>query len=238
MQPIIAISKLSKTYASGFEALKHVDLDIRRGEILALLGPNGAGKTTLISIVCGIVNASSGTVTADGHDIVRDFRAARIRDLFRVSQNEGSFGSPQTKSLEDGKVVKWNHLYTGDIPKHLRVAAPDAVRGDYRTTVQVFERGLTELATDAVDTVIGLVQANALYRGQEHLPALLPGPCQLPRSLLEIGIDRRKSLDCRALQSHRCSIGRCGFLKIIQSATPFDDGSDSGGGDAGKEAEG
>ena len=77
MPPIISIRALTKTYASGFQALKGVDLDIHRGEIFALLGPNGAGKTTLISIVCGIVNASSGTVTADGHDIVRDYRAAR-----------------------------------------------------------------------------------------------------------------------------------------------------------------
>ncbi len=77
MQPIISIKGLGKTYASGFQALKNVDLDIRRGEILALLGPNGAGKTTLISIVCGIVNASSGTVTVDGHDIHRDWRGAR-----------------------------------------------------------------------------------------------------------------------------------------------------------------
>ena len=79
MQPIITVSKLSKTYASGFEALKSIDLDIRRGEIFALLGPNGAGKTTLISIICGIVNASAGTVLADGHDIVRDYRAARAK---------------------------------------------------------------------------------------------------------------------------------------------------------------
>ncbi|QCK85125.1 ABC transporter ATP-binding protein [Phreatobacter aquaticus] len=79
MQPIISISNLSKTYASGFQALKGVDLDIRRGEIFALLGPNGAGKTTLISIICGIVNASTGTVTADGHDIVADYRAARSK---------------------------------------------------------------------------------------------------------------------------------------------------------------
>ena len=77
MQPIIAISNLSKTYASGFQALKHVSLDIRRGEIFALLGPNGAGKTTLISIVCGIVNRSEGTVLVDGHDIVAEYRAAR-----------------------------------------------------------------------------------------------------------------------------------------------------------------
>src|SRR3954464_13016864 len=79
MQPIIAISNLSKTYASGFEALKSIDLAIYPGEIFALLGPNGAGKTTLISIICGIVNPSSGTVLADGHDIVRDYRAARTK---------------------------------------------------------------------------------------------------------------------------------------------------------------
>ena len=77
MQPIITISDLSKTYASGFQALKNINLEIGRGEIFALLGPNGAGKTTLIGIVCGIVNASAGTVTVDGHDIVTDYRAAR-----------------------------------------------------------------------------------------------------------------------------------------------------------------
>ncbi|MBK8480426.1 MAG: ABC transporter ATP-binding protein [Proteobacteria bacterium] len=79
MDPIVCIRQLSKTYASGFRALKALDLEIRRGEIFALLGPNGAGKTTLISIVCGIVNPSSGTVNADGHDIIRDFRAARSK---------------------------------------------------------------------------------------------------------------------------------------------------------------
>ncbi|MEI8150474.1 MAG: ABC transporter ATP-binding protein [Hyphomicrobiales bacterium] len=76
-QSIISIKSLSKTYPSGFQALKGIDLDIRRGEIFALLGPNGAGKTTLIGIVCGIVNATGGTVTIDGHDHVRDYRAAR-----------------------------------------------------------------------------------------------------------------------------------------------------------------
>ena len=79
MQPIISVTDLVKTYASGFQALKRIDLEIRRGEIFALLGPNGAGKTTLISIICGIVNATSGNVTADGHDIVREFRAARTK---------------------------------------------------------------------------------------------------------------------------------------------------------------
>ncbi|MBV9637201.1 MAG: ABC transporter ATP-binding protein [Methylobacteriaceae bacterium] len=76
---IVSVSNLSKTYASGFKALNCINLDIRRGEIFALLGPNGAGKTTLISIICGIVNASEGTVLADGHDIVRDYRAARSK---------------------------------------------------------------------------------------------------------------------------------------------------------------
>ena len=109
MQSIISINKLSKTYASGFQALKSVDLEIRKGEILALLGPNGAGKTTLISIVCGIVNPSSGSVTADGHDIVRDYRAARSKiglvpqelstDAFEtvwatVKFSRGLFGKP------------------------------------------------------------------------------------------------------------------------------------------------
>jgi ABC-2 type transport system ATP-binding protein len=79
MQPIISVNDLVKTYASGFQALKHIDLEIRRGEIFALLGPNGAGKTTLINVICGIVNATSGKVTADGHDIVREFRAARAK---------------------------------------------------------------------------------------------------------------------------------------------------------------
>jgi len=77
VQSILSIQNLSKTYASGFQALKGVNLDIRHGEIFALLGPNGAGKTTLIGIVCGIVNATTGTVTVDGHDHVRDYRAAR-----------------------------------------------------------------------------------------------------------------------------------------------------------------
>src|SRR5258706_10632839 len=77
MPPILSISSLTKTYASGLQALKKVDLDIVKGEILALLGPNGAGKTTLISVVCGIVTPTTGSVTAGGHDIVRDYRSAR-----------------------------------------------------------------------------------------------------------------------------------------------------------------
>ena len=72
MQTILSISQLEKRYASGLQALKRIDLDIRRGEIFALLGPNGAGKTTLINIVCGIVTPSAGTVTVGGHDILKD----------------------------------------------------------------------------------------------------------------------------------------------------------------------
>lgn len=79
MQPIISVSGLSKTYAGGFQALKDVNLEIYKGEIFALLGPNGAGKTTLISIICGIVNPGTGKVSADGHDILTEFRAARSK---------------------------------------------------------------------------------------------------------------------------------------------------------------
>jgi ABC-2 type transport system ATP-binding protein len=79
MPPIVSVANLSKTYSSGFQALRNVNLDIRRGEIFALLGPNGAGKTTLIGAICGIVRPSAGTISADGHDIVRDFRAARAK---------------------------------------------------------------------------------------------------------------------------------------------------------------
>ena len=126
MQPIIQVRGLEKTYATGFQALKGVDLDIRRGEIFALLGPNGAGKTTLISIICGIVRATGGSVTVDGHDIVRDWRAARsliglvpqelTTEAFEsvwatVSFSRGLFGKPPDPA-HIGKVLKdlslWN----------------------------------------------------------------------------------------------------------------------------------
>src|SRR6185369_2616581 len=79
MQPVISVSNLYKTYSSGLHALKDINLQIQQGEIFALLGPNGAGKTTLISIICGIVNPTRGAILADGHDIIRDYRAARSK---------------------------------------------------------------------------------------------------------------------------------------------------------------
>lgn len=120
MPSIISISGVTKAYATGFKALKEINLDIERGEIFALLGPNGAGKTTLISIVCGIVNRSSGTVTVDGHDIGRDYRAARSLiglvpqeltiDAFEtvwatVNYSRGLFGKPANKDFVE-KVLR------------------------------------------------------------------------------------------------------------------------------------
>lgn len=100
-------------------------------------------------------------------------RAAGPRDLFRVGRNEPQFGAQQTRSFNDQqRAVTWEHFYTGEIPRNLRVDQPDTVRGDYRTTVQVFERGLLELTPDAVETVLSLVNQGSLYRGEEHKPAL------------------------------------------------------------------
>ena len=120
MQSIISVAKLSKTFASGFQALKNINLDIRRGEIFALLGPNGAGKTTLIGTICGIINPTEGTITVDGHDIITDYRAARsmiglvpqelTTDAFEsvwntVSFSRGLFGKP-AKPAHIEKVLK------------------------------------------------------------------------------------------------------------------------------------
>jgi ABC-2 type transport system ATP-binding protein len=111
---IIAVEGLSKTYAGGFQALKSVDLSIERGEIFALLGPNGAGKTTLIGIVCGLVTPTAGRITVDGHDIQRDYRAARATiglvpqelhtDMFEtvwntVTFSRGLFGKPKSPKV-------------------------------------------------------------------------------------------------------------------------------------------
>jgi ABC-2 type transport system ATP-binding protein len=120
MSSAISVSSLYKTYSTGFEALKNINLDIRHGEIFALLGPNGAGKTTLISTICGIVNPTSGTILADGHDIIKEYRAARSKiglvpqelttDAFEtvwntVSFSRGLFGKP-TKPAHIEKILK------------------------------------------------------------------------------------------------------------------------------------
>jgi ABC-2 type transport system ATP-binding protein len=120
MSPIITVANLSKSYASGFKALNNVNLDIQRGEIFALLGPNGAGKTTLISTICGIANPTVGHITIDGHDIIRDYRAARAMiglvpqelhtDAFEsvwatVSFSRGLFGKPKNPAHIE-KVLK------------------------------------------------------------------------------------------------------------------------------------
>ena len=114
MPPIISVEKLSKTYATGFQALKAVDLSIESGEIFALLGPNGAGKTTLIGIICGIVNATAGRVTVDGHDIVTDYRADPLAD------RAGAAGS---RRRSFSTVWQTRHLQ----PRPVRQAAQSAV---------------------------------------------------------------------------------------------------------------
>jgi ABC-2 type transport system ATP-binding protein len=120
MSSVISVSNLSKVYGSGFKALNNINLDIRRGEIFALLGPNGAGKTTLISTICGIANPTSGSITVGGHDIIRDFRAARAMiglvpqelhtDAFETvwattSFSRGLFGKPKNPAHIE-KVLK------------------------------------------------------------------------------------------------------------------------------------
>src|SRR5215216_5847107 len=125
MHPVVSVANLSKTYASGFKALKNVNLDIRRGEIFALLGPNGAGKTTLISIICGIVTPSTGTITVGGADAIRQPKAARKQiglvpqelatDMFETVQStcrfsRGLFGKP-THSAHIDEVLRDLSLY-------------------------------------------------------------------------------------------------------------------------------
>jgi ABC-2 type transport system ATP-binding protein len=125
MPPVIAVANLSKTYATGFHALNNINLEVHRGEIFALLGPNGAGKTTLINIICGIVNPTSGTVAVCGHDIIRDYRAARARiglvpqelytELFEtvwatVNFSRGLFGKPKNPAHIE-KVLKQLSLW-------------------------------------------------------------------------------------------------------------------------------
>ena len=136
MQPVIQISNLSKTYKTGFSALKNINLEIRRGEIFGLLGPNGAGKTTLISIICGIVNKSSGSVLVDGHDNVTDYKAARTliglvpqeltTDAFEtpwatLSFSRGLFGLPPDPAHIE-KILKQLSLWDKKDEKIMRLS--------------------------------------------------------------------------------------------------------------------
>src|ERR1700754_182312 len=133
---VLTVSGLSKTYASGFRALKNVSLEIRRGEIFALLGPNGAGKTTLISTICGIVTPSEGRIVVDGHDIVTDYRAARsliglvpqelTTDAFEsvwatVSFSRGLFNKPRNPDYI-AKVLKDLSLYDRKTSKNMTLS--------------------------------------------------------------------------------------------------------------------
>jgi hypothetical protein len=121
--------------------------------------------------------------------------SAGVRDVYRVGVNETSFGAAQTRSLdpETQRAITWEHFHTGEIPRALRVASPDEVRGNYRTTVQVFERGLIELTPDAVETVLSLVNANNLYRGEEHKGAIVQFQ-KMQREFLSKGDARERSL--------------------------------------------
>lgn len=141
----------------------------RAGSVVAI---RGGRLHTIWDQAAEEAPAPYNIVAASLRDVVQ---AASTCDLFRVGQNETSFGAIVTRSLDPQtkQALTWNHFHTGEIPRALRVASPDQVRGDYRTTVQVFVRGLVELTPDAVETVLGLVQANNLYRGEEHKPALV-----------------------------------------------------------------
>lgn len=143
---------------------------IRRAGIAIAVTDQGAIRTTWDE-AAERAPYPYNVVAAALRDLLRD---AEIADLYRVSQKESSFGAATTRSLdESGKVLTWNHLHTDAIPRELQAASPDQVRGDYRTTVQVFTRGLEELSPAAIDVVLSLIEANNLYRGAEHKRAVM-----------------------------------------------------------------
>jgi len=136
--------------------------------------------------------APYNVVAAALRDLVK---RANVRDLFRVSLKEGAFGAQQSISLdkETQRTQKWSHFFTGEILKNHRAASPEQVCGDYRTTVQVFERGLRELSASAVDDVLELVAQNSLYRGEEHKSSLLRFR-DAQRKYLALATDRDRHL--------------------------------------------
>lgn len=143
---------------------------IRRAGAIVVIGNNSTVRTTW--------DEAAVRAPYPYNVVARELRdavlAAPISDLFRVGPKEaGGFGQAETRSMEDGRVVNWTHVHTGLLPRQLVVAQPDTERGNYRTTVQVFERGLEELSLEAVDTVLSMIDANTLYRGAEHRAAVV-----------------------------------------------------------------
>jgi ABC-2 type transport system ATP-binding protein len=156
MTPIVSIQNLTKTYKSGLQALKPVSLDIRPGEIFALLGPNGAGKTTLISIICGIVTPSSGTVIADGHDIQEEYRDARMK-----------IGLVPQELTTDRFETVWN---TVRFSRGLFGRAPDA---DYLEKV-LRDLTLWEKRKDQLQTLSGGMKRRVMIaKALSHEPSIL-----------------------------------------------------------------
>jgi hypothetical protein len=162
-----------------------------------------------------------GIVAGRMRDVVR---SAGVRDVFRVGTNEHSFGAVQTRSQDKDtqQALTWNHLHTGEIPSNLRVALPDAARGDYRTTVQVFERGLLELTPEAVETVISLVTANHLYRGEEHKPAILQFQ-KLQRAFMMLGPSERRLFVWANAGSHGARIRNTVIGTLVQDLSEGQD---------------
>lgn len=142
---------------------------VRRAGGVVALEPGGSART----VWDRAAELAPGCYRVVADRLRRLVAAAPVRDLFRVGERELAFGAARTRQLDGDTVRSWDHLHTGEVPRSLRVASPDEVRGAHRTTVQVFERGLAELSPDAVDTVHSLVEANSIYRGGEHMPAIV-----------------------------------------------------------------
>jgi len=164
---------------------------IRRAGLVVTVGENEELRT-IWDKAADSAPGVYGAVATRLRDLVR--RGA-IGDLFRVGPKETSFGTERSRALDKdtGRALTWDHFYTGPISKALQSPAPDTARGDYRTTVQVFERGLVELTPDAVETVLSLIDSNNLYRGQEHKPAVV-GFMKAQRAFLSKPPGRARSM--------------------------------------------